>query len=300
MIYKTKLIILFFLVFLNFNAAAVAEGAQEADQQIMDFSLAGFGEKGKKTWDIAGKSADISTDVIKLKDVVGNFYGQQEDVNLLADRGDFNKHEALLHLEDNVVITTSTGAKLTTDSLDWDRKKKFVSTNDLVNIEKENLTAVSSGATGNPDLNKMTLEKDVTVQITPAQDKNKKDEAPKDKIVIICDGPVQIDYAKNVAVFNNNVKVDKEDFQIYSDVMEVYFISKPKEEKEDSEALTSGIMGSSIDKIISRGNVKIIRGDNTSYSDEAVYNSADKKITLTGRPKLILYSAEEMNASFGD
>ena len=60
-------------------------------------------------------------------------------------------------------------------------------------------------------------------------------------------------------------------------------------------------MGSRIEKIVARGNVKITRGENISYSDEAVYTAQDKKITLSGKPRLIIYSAEELsNASIGN
>jgi lipopolysaccharide assembly outer membrane protein LptD (OstA) len=59
-------------------------------------------------------------------------------------------------------------------------------------------------------------------------------------------------------------------------------------------------MGSKIEKIVARGNVKITRGENVSYSDEATYTALDKKITLSGSPKLIIYSTEEMSASFGN
>jgi hypothetical protein len=51
---------------------------------------------------------------------------------------------------------------------------------------------------------------------------------------------------------------------------------------------------------VAEGNVKIVRGENVSYSEEAVYTAADRKITLLGRPKLIIYSTEGMNASFGN
>ena len=66
--------------------------------------------------------------------------------------------------------------------------------------------------------------------------------------------------------------------------MDLFFITakganKPKEPTANS-----------IDRIVCRGNVKIVRGDNTSYSEEAVYTASDKKITLNGRPKLIIYS----------
>ncbi|MCX5714339.1 MAG: LPS export ABC transporter periplasmic protein LptC, partial [Candidatus Omnitrophica bacterium] len=90
-----------------------SKSSQDSDQQISDFSLAGYGEKGKKSWDLNGKTADIFDDVVKLKDIKGNLFSEQEHVVLLADKGDFNKADGKVHLEDNVVITTSSGAKLT-------------------------------------------------------------------------------------------------------------------------------------------------------------------------------------------
>ncbi len=62
----------------------------------------------------------------------------------------------------------------------------------------------------------------------------------------------------------------------------------------------TSVINSSIDKIIARGNVKIVRGENISYSDEAIYSGTDKKIVLSGKPKLVIYSAEDINASFGN
>lgn len=268
-----------------------------SEQQINDFSLAGYGEKGQKSWDISGKSADIFTDVVKLNDIIGNLYGKEENVRLAADRGDFNKADGKVHLEENVVITSSSGAKLTTDYLDWDRKAQLVSTAAAVNIERENMTAVGIGARGEPGLKKVALEKDVRLDIIPAA-KDGQALSDSQKIVITCDGPLEIDYGKNIAFFYHNVKVEREDSQIVSDTMEVYFVTKsaPKENE------TPGFMGSSIEKIIARGNVKVTRGENVSFSEEAVYSAREKKITLSGRPKLIISSksGDSENAPFGN
>jgi len=300
MIFKTIKIHVFILVFLiltTLHLYALEQPAQDSDQQIRDFSLSGFGEKGKKTWDLAGKSADIFDEVVKLKDVIGNLYGEKENIQLTADKGDFNKVDAKVHLEDNVVITTSSGTKLTTESLDWDRKKQLVSTKDQVNIERENMITEALGAYGQPNLNKVTLEKDVKVNINPATNPNTAS-GLKDKIIITCDGPLEINYEKNIATFKNNVKVENKDSSIYSDIMDVYFAPSDKSSpKADSNSI---IMGSKIEKIVSRGNVKIVRGENISYSDEAVYTAADKKIVLSGKPKLIIYSTEGLNAPAGN
>jgi len=43
-----------------------------------------------------------------------------------------------------------------------------------------------------------------------------------------------------------------------------------------------------IEKLVCIGNVEIEQGANKSYAQKAVYTAATKKLTLSGRPKLIL------------
>lgn len=286
-------------------SAEVSKPQQESDQQISDFSLTGYGEKGKKSWDLSGKSADIFIEVVKLSEVVGNLYGKEEDIKLTAKRGDFNKADGKVHLEQDVVITTSSGTKLTTDSLDWDRKNHLVTTADPVNIQRDNMVVVASGAKGEPNLKKVALEKDIRLDINPQNPTQGQTAADKEKITITCDGPLEIDYEKNIASFYNNVKVERAGSTIYSDKMDVYFTASNKEGPKSQGTGETGkapvFMGSSIDKIIARGNVKILRGENVSYSEEAIYTASDKKIVLSGRPRLVIYSAEDFkDASSGN
>ncbi len=303
-----RLFIIFVLVLSALSGLFAEEGpVMESDQQISEFSLSGYGEKGKKNWDLAGKTADIFTEVIKLKEVLGNLYGKEEDVKITADIGDFNKTDGKVHLEKNVVITTSSGTKLTTNSLDWDRQKQFLNTEEVVNIEKENLVIVATGATSTPNLKNVALKKNVRLDINPTDNPKEGSMSVEEKMVITCDGPLEIDYAKNIAVFNNNVKVLHPDYTIYSDRMDVIFnmADKKKEEeagekKQAAAAQPSLFMGSKIDKIIARGNVKVVRGDNVSYSDEAIYSALNSRLVLTGKPRLILYSTEGLGASFGN
>jgi len=287
-----RIILLLLFVFTLLNLALAAEDKDTSDQQVNDFSLAGYGDKGKKAWDMAGKTADIFTDTVKLKDINGNLYSDKETVNLKAQEGDFNKAEGKVHLEKDVVITTSSGATLTTDTLDWDRKNNVVTTSDPVNIERDNMTAKAIGAKGQPGLNKVDLQKNVQMEILPSKDKSMGDE----KVVITCDGPLSVDYEKNLATLVNNVKVDREGSQIYSDKMDIYF-NRDGGTKQENDP---GLMNSKINKIIARGNVKIVRGENVSYSDEATYTAMDKKIVLSGKPKLVFYSAEDFNAPVGN
>ncbi|MFA4992511.1 MAG: LPS export ABC transporter periplasmic protein LptC [Candidatus Omnitrophota bacterium] len=265
----------------------------DSDQQIGDFSLSGYGEKGKKSWDLAGKSADIFNEVVKLKEVVGNHYADKDSINLTADNGDFNKKSGVVHLEDNVVITTSSGSKLTTDSLDWDRKQQIVSTLEKINLQRSDMFLTGVGARGQTALKQVALEKDVRLDIEQ-QDKQK---GKKEKIMIICDGPLEVDYEKNIAIFNNNVKVETPDLTMYSDKMQVYFTPKQEGPKKNE---ASSVMSSSINKIIAQGNVRILRGENTSFSQGAVYTALDKRIVLTGRPQIEIYQTENLNAAFGN
>jgi hypothetical protein len=183
--------------------------------------------------------------------------------------------------------------------MDWDRKNQLVSTKDKVNIDKDNITIVGMGAQGEPSLNRVSLNKDVRVDINPVTSNGEiKDLAIKDKVVITCDGHLVVDYEKNIASFYDNVKVERPDLTIYSDKMTLYFIRGSNGaaiNKMDKS------MASSIDRIVASGNVKIVRGENISYSQEAEYKALDKKITLSGRPKLVFYSIGEMkDASFGN
>lgn len=291
--HRKIVLILVFLFSACFPLLAQDEKEKASTQQIDDFSLSGFGDKGKKSWDLAGKSADILDEVVKLKEVKGNHYAENDNINLTADKGDFNKKSGVVHLQDNVVITTSGGAKLTTDSLDWDRKQQIVSTLDKVNLDRGDMNLTGVGAKGQTALNQVVLEKDVRLDIAPVDKQTNK----KEKIAITCEGPLDVDYEKNIAIFNNNVKVEKSDLTIYSDKMNVYF--SPKDQK-GSAGKETGIISSSIDKIVAQGNVRIIRGENISYSQEAVYSALTKKITLTGRPQIVIYQTENLNATFGN
>jgi LPS export ABC transporter protein LptC len=302
MMFRAGITFLFFLFALSNCANALTfaqtQKGREIGQQMGEFSLSGIGDKGQKSWDVSGKSADIDGNTINLSDIVSNFYGEEENVKLTAEKGDFDRQQGNLHLEKDVVVTTSSGARLTTDSLDWDRQARTVATKDPVRIKKEEMIITAQGAKGYQDLNKVDLEKDVQVEI------NQKEGQPasgseKNKIIIDCDGPLQVDYKNNIATFNNNVRVQTQDALIVSDLMDVYFAPGQKDKPSASPGASVG--GAEVEKIIARGNVKITREKNVSYSEEAVYNTLERKITLSGKPKVVIYSTQGLNnASSGN
>lgn len=294
---KKILCVLFFLFALSFTLDAgqkkppkkkEAADSGQGEQKMLDFSLCGFSQKGKKSWEVRGNSADIFTDIVRLTTVTADVFGEEENIKLSGDKGAYDKASGKMHLEDNVVITTSSGGRLTTNYLDWDRESRRVTTEDVVNIEKQNIKAVAKGLDGEPNLKTVSLKDDVKVEIEEAQEGAPADPlfSAKEPTVITCNGPLVINYEKEIATFNNNVKVDqKEQGVMYADKMDVYFDFKNKK----------------IMRMRSTGNVKIVKGDNISYSDEAAYSAEDKKMTLTGRPRLIIHSEDKaFDASSGN
>lgn len=262
--------------------------SKEPEQSISDFNLSGFGQNGKKAWEVSGKSADIYSDQIKLTDIVGKIF-DEENVTLVAKRGNFDKNNDKIHLENNVVITTDSGVRLTTDYLDWDRQASIVTTEAPVEIQRDNIVTSGLGAKGATSLQKLDLKKDVKLEINPVLNPDKEGSV-KNKIVITCEGPLTIDYSKNVAFFNNNVIVDDGESQMNAEQMDVFFEVTSANE-DNRQGISFGGKGGRIKKIVARGNVKIVRGQNCSFAEEATYNTDDKTIVLTGRPRLIIYSA---------
>ena len=295
-----KASVILLLLPLAFASSTLAAEPAVNPGTMDNFSLSGVSDKGKKNWDLQGKSADIGAEVIKLQDIESHMYGENSTVKLTADKGDFNRQQGQLHLEKDVVITTSSGATLTTDSLDWNKKNQTVSTDDPVNIEKQDIRITGQGARGRTDLNKVNLEKDVRVRIgqqaNPVQKDGQARTPSQGPITIKCEGPMEVDYQANIAVFNKNVVAKTADCDLQSDVMVIQFA---KAAGAAHPAAGDDTKGLKIDRITAKGNVVIRRGDNVSYCDEAVYTASDRRISLSGSPKLVIYS-EGLNASLGN
>lgn len=260
-------IIVFCVVLFSFSFVF----AQETGQQLEGFNLVGYGEAGDKAWDVKGTTATIEEKQIDITNVDANAYGQ-EDMNVTAKTGRIDKESGNMRLEKDVVVTTETGTKMLTDSLDWEKQKDLVTTQDDVTILRDNMKAVGKGITAHPGLKQAQLNQDVTVEYTP-----KPDDTMKDMITISCDGPMEVDYAGQTATFNNNVIALQGDRKLMADKMQIFFDQGKKQIKE----------------MICTGNVLIVQGENTSFSDKAVYEAGEQKIKLYGRPKLLLHMQDK-------
>jgi len=270
------LLVVFVLSVMLLDVVVAVETKDDSDQKILGFSLSNFGDKNEKTWDLKGETLEVFGNLIQLTNITANLYGNDEDMVLTADTGSFNRTEGKVHLQDNVRIASETGAKMMTDTLDWFQNNQLVTTNDKVNISKGSLEMEGTGAVGKTDLKQFSLNKDVEVNITS---ESPQDKTQLKKTTITCDGNLDIDYQGQTAVFNNNVKADDGESQLYADKMTAYF---DKESKK-------------IVKIISEGNVKIVRGQDVSYSEKAIYDASSQKISLIGSPKIVFYSESSIS-----
>ncbi len=255
-------------IVLMFNLSWAEDGVE---QKIEGFSLHGYDENGEKAWDVKGDTADMQGKDVVLTNVNANTYGEQE-VNITANTGTLNQEKGDMVLEEDVVITNKTGERLMTDSIYWNRDKDLVSTKDDVVITDDGLTVTGTGMEAKPGLKSAQIKEDVTVMVDTEPDKN-----IEKFVTITSDGPVEIDQALFRATFDKNVVAVQLDRILKADRMEVYF----------TEAMDN------ITKLECIGNVVIEQGENRTYADRATYDAVTKKVTLSGRPKLIFMTEGE-------
>ncbi len=87
--------------------------------------------------------------------------------------------------------------------------------------------------------------------------------------------------------FIGNVKAEQEDSIVFADSIKIYFTTD--KDTVDKKKIDDQ---SSVEKIVSTGNVKFISEERKAYADKAVYTIIDEVLVLTGKaPKLITGSS---------
>lgn len=163
-------------------------------------------------------------------------------------------------------------ATITADRGTYDKSKNNVRLEENVKAVIENTQAFAGS--------RMNLPEEVIAKSGVKE--SEQDKKAKSKTVIVCDEEAVFDYEKNLAYFNKNVKVRSSDGDIDADRITV---NLDKESKK-------------IRDIIAEGNVKIQKGENTTYSDKATYTEADKKVILSGNPKIVIYQEGNVAEKF--
>lgn len=248
-------------------------------------ALAGCGKKeaslskDARNADSSGKTAEMpgkKSDEVQHKIMSFNLEG-------LTDKGTKNwdvKGDSAESISENQVKLNNIQAKaygedsqavITADNGIYDKAKNNVT---LETNVKATIESTQSGARGFIDL----------PDAAPGSSKSKKAgaSAKKTKTVITCDGDVLFDYQNNHVYFNKNVKVVGEDGSIDADKITVNL--NPATRK--------------IEAIIAEGSVKMVRGENITYSEKATYVEADQKVALTGSPKLVVYQDGNFGRNF--
>ncbi|MBF0488995.1 MAG: LPS export ABC transporter periplasmic protein LptC [Candidatus Omnitrophica bacterium] len=199
--------ILFSMMGLFFSFIISAYADSGIQQQLQGFNLNGYNNTGQKTWQVNGDKADISDDKIKITNVDANFYGK-EKANLTSKTGTIDKISGQVHLQDDVVITSERGTKMTTDSLDWNRNKDLITTNDRVKFTDEQGVVTGKGMTVHPNLKQGSINENVKA-VMKTSSHSKKPLDPQ-KVTITCDGPMQMDQLNFHATFSVNVIASEE------------------------------------------------------------------------------------------
>ncbi|OGW75088.1 MAG: LPS export ABC transporter periplasmic protein LptC, partial [Omnitrophica bacterium RBG_13_46_9] len=199
------------------------------NQEVYSFKVQGFNNEKKVCWGLEGKSASVVMDEINITDLKAVYYGDDMTLTIFADRAVYDKATQDIELKDNIVGRTSDGSQLVTDYAKWNARTEEITTDSLVLIKRENITCRGKGLVTKPRLKWVTFRNDVEVDIVP----DKK---------IVCSGPFELDHIKNIAIFNNDVKITDKDSETFTDRLTVYL--DPETNK--------------IARLVTEGNVRVV------------------------------------------
>ena len=267
----------------------ISDMPEEVEQKILSFELANYAENGSKKWNLKGDSADILAEIVNLNNIDMETY-EDPKITLTALRGTYDRDSKDISLFDNVKVLTADGARLNTEYLKWNGETDTITSDKPVRIIRSDVIADGHGALAYPQMKKIILNKDIVVKLAggvmgdvamsldDGESQDKRDEESA-KATITCDGPLGIDYENNIAIFENDVLVEDMKGKIYSDKMQAFL-----------DPVTKNIV-----KVIAEGDVRVVRGEDSTHSEKAIYTTADQKIVLIGSPKIYIHSTEDLD-----
>ncbi|MBI4430550.1 MAG: LPS export ABC transporter periplasmic protein LptC [Candidatus Omnitrophica bacterium] len=259
----------------RFSSKRLAGNLGEDPHTVYRFSFSKYMTTGERQLEIEGDSANILGHEVQLTNVIAKAYAEETPVVVTADRGIYDKQSGIVHLNENVVATTDSGARLLTEELDIVADDKRVESPVLARVKTENIDVVGTEAVSDSKISNVQFKKNVTVSF---RDPKNTDVKPT---VVTCDGILDIDYGKNIARFNKNVVAVDSRGTLKADRMDVIY-------DKDTEEL---------DRMIGIGNVEIIKPDGSStLSDSVVYFAMDGRVLLGGDPEVMAYEDEKSDS----
>ena len=245
--------------------------SEKKPQKIFSFSFTKYTPEGQREIEIEGDSADILSNNVQLMNVMAKAYAEEVPVTVTADRGKYDKKKNKIHLEKNVVATTDDGTRLVTEALDMSPSEHVVETDLPTQVKKDNINVEGTGARAETNLKKVKFQKNVTVIVQNAEDKE------AGPTTITCDGPLVVDYEKNIAHFKDNVVARDSRGKLTADTMDVYYNRVSRR----------------VSKIVSVGDVVIENPDgNKTYSDSVIYLADEGRIILGGDTEALYFSGD--------
>jgi LPS export ABC transporter protein LptC len=235
-----------------------------SQQKINDFYLSNF-KDGTQSWEVKGREAMVYDKYVDIENMIANYYLENDKVVITSDKARLHQDSMNVALQDNVHIKNKDGMELFTNSLNWERDKNLINTEDWVKTSKDSMQIIAQGLSADTQIKKADFEKNVEVTFP--------DEKTKTVTTATCSGPLEIEYSSGKAVFNDNVIVTHPQGKMFSDKTTLFFDVKEKK----------------VVKIVSEGNVKIERENNVTFADKATYYDKEQKLILEGRPRLIYY-----------
>ena len=258
---------------------ASTEQSKEKSQRVYSFSFSKYTEKGEKELEIEGDSADIFSRSVALINVIAKAYAEESPVTITADQGTIDRSTNDVVLRKNVVATTETGTRLMTDHLNLHSNDKQMDTDTEARVKRDNISIDGTGAESDSQLRKVTFKKNVTVVV---QDPDSDTKTPT---IITSDGPLEIDYERNIAHFSKNVLAQDARGTLNADYIDVFY-----------DKVTRRIF-----KMVARGNVVIVSKEgNKTYSDNAIYLAREGRVILGGDVEANYQPTEKLVGSTGN
>src|SRR3989338_7891224 len=263
------------------ETTAAAPEDPDADQHLSAFTLTSHGADGAKRWELSGQGASMNANIVTVLKPDGVSFDQARTAYLKASAAQVNQTNRHVRLEHDVTIHTSDGLWLTTPVLHWIPDLDLMATDDPVRIETDHMLIRGRGAKGFAGLKQAVLFEDIELVLNPGDHEPGLAAGPANggagkHVTITCDGPLTFDYEQHIAIFEQNVHVKDPTGDLYSDKLIAYL-----------DQVTRAIRYA---EAIGRG--RIVQHANIAHSDRAIYEPAIGKITLVGKPSLLVYPSE--------
>ena len=243
-----------------------------ADQSMTGFQLAGYEPSGGKRWDLVGKGAVLEGDIVTIREPHATAYEPGRTAWLTAAVAAMRQSDRHVRMEHDVTVHTSDGLWFTSPVVHWIPDYEQVVTDQPIRMESDHMLLRGRGLRGLAHLKQATVLEDVELVLNPSE-QTTAEAAKTGHVRITCDGPLSFDYENDIAVFENNVHVEDPSGDLYSDKLVAYMNRSPR----------------TIRYAEASGKVRILQNHNTAAGERAVYEPSKGKITLVGKPSLLIY-----------